>query len=69
MLLIFEESYSNSLLPFLSPYFRKIIVVDPRYYYEDIQSVITSGGVTDILYLYSINTFVSDSSLADVLEQ
>ena len=28
-LLIFKDSYANCLIPFLVPYFRQILVVDP----------------------------------------
>ena len=51
----------------MTPYFREIVMVDPRYYYEDIENVISSKRVTDVLFLYNVNTFLSDNSLADVL--
>ena len=66
-LLIFKDSYANSLIPFLQPYFRSIIVIDPRYYYDDIDSLITDNSITDILFLYNVDTFMTDTSLADVL--
>ena len=67
-LLIFKDSYANCLIPFLQPYFRSIIVIDPRYYYDDIDSLITDNSITDILFLYNVDTFMTDTSLADVLE-
>lgn len=66
-LLLFKDSYANSFVQFLTPYFREIVMVDPRYYYEDIENVISSKKVTDVLFLYNINTFLGDNSLADVL--
>ena len=66
-LLLFKDSYANSFVQFLTPYFREIVMVDPRYYYEDIENVISSKRVTDVLFLYNVNTFLSDNSLADVL--
>ena len=66
-LLIFKDSYANCLIPFLHPYFRSIIVIDPRYYYDDIDSLITDNSITDILFLYNVDTFMTDTSLADVL--
>ena len=42
-------------------------MIDPRYYYDDLTSVITTQGVTDILFLYSADTFMEDTSLTDVL--
>ena len=66
-LLLFKDSYANAFVQFLTPYFREIVMVDPRYYYEDIENVIKGKGVTDVLFLYNANTFFEDNSLADVL--
>lgn len=68
-LLIFKDSYANSFVQFLLPYFERIVLVDPRYYYEDIKTLISSEAITDVLFLYSMNTFAADGSLADVLSQ
>ncbi|MDO5337132.1 MAG: DHHW family protein, partial [Eubacteriales bacterium] len=67
VLLVFKDSYANCFIPFLTPYFREIVMIDPRYYYESIDQVIQRKNVTDVLYLYNINTFLGDSSLADTL--
>lgn len=67
-LLIFKDSYANCFIPFLQPYFRSIIVVDPRYYYDDVDRLVTDNSITDILFLYNVDTFMTDTSLADVLE-
>lgn len=66
-LLIFKDSYANCLVPLLYPYFDHITMVDPRYYYDNIDLVIRSEAVTDVLYLYNLDTFLGDTSLADVL--
>ena len=66
-LLIFKDSYANSFVPFLTSHFSKIILVDPRYYYEDIDELMKSENVDEVLYLYNANTFFSDSTLAPVL--
>lgn len=66
-LLIFKDSYANCFIQFLTPYFGKIIMIDPRYYYDDLTSVVTTQGITDILFLYSSDTFMTDTSLTDVL--
>ena len=67
-LLIFKDSYANCFIPFLQPYFRSIIVIDPRYYYDDVDRLITDNSITDVLFLYNVDTFMTDTSLADVLE-
>lgn len=66
-LLLFKDSYANSFVQFLLPYFENIIMVDPRYYYDNVEQLIGSYNVTDVLYLFSADTFLTDSSLADVL--
>lgn len=66
-LLIFKDSYANCFVQFLLPYYQNIIIVDPRYYYENVDSLVESYGITDILFLYNVNTFVTDNSIADVL--
>lgn len=66
-LLVFKDSYANAFIPFLVPYYRTITIVDPRYYFDDIESVVTKECISDVLYLYNANTFVQDTSLSDVL--
>ena len=69
VLLMFKDSYANCFIPFLTPYFKEIVVVDPRYYYEDVQELIEAEEVTDVLYLYNANTFFTDNSLTYVLSE
>lgn len=66
-LLILKDSYANCFIQFLTPYFRTITMIDARYYYDDIDKLIKDNGITDILILYNVNTFMTDNSLADVL--
>ena len=62
-LLILKDSYANCFVPFLAPHYRNIIMVDPRYYYGDLEKLIQVENVQEILYLYNANTFFSDTSL------
>ena len=66
-LLIFKDSYANSFVQFLTPYFDRIVLVDPRYYYDDIGVAMNTYAVTDVLYLYSADILFSDTALADTL--
>ncbi len=66
-LLIFKDSYANCMVQFLYPYYDHITVIDPRYYYDNIDLVIKSESITDVLFLYNLDTFLGDTSLADVL--
>ena len=66
-LLLIKDSYANCFVQFLLPYYRNIIIIDPRYYYDDIDKLVHDNEITDVLFLYNVNTFMEDNSLADVL--
>lgn len=66
-LLLFKDSYANCMVQFLFPYYDHITMIDPRYYYDNIDLVIKSESITDVLFLYNADTFLNDTSLADVL--
>lgn len=67
-LLIFKDSYANCFVPFLIPHYSKIKIIDPRYYYDDIDITMQVDNYTDILFLYNVNTFSQDTSLKAVLQ-
>ena len=58
-LLIIKDSYANCFVPFLEGDYKSIVMVDPRYFTDDIDSLITTEGITDVLYLYSISSFAN----------
>ena len=66
-LLVFKDSFANSFVPLLTPYYDTIILIDPRYYYENVDAVLSSYGITDVMFLYSADTLWSDTQLADAL--
>lgn len=66
-LLLVKDSYANSMIPFLTQHYREIVVVDPRYYFENLEDLIESEKITDVLFLYNANTFFSDDSLKIML--
>ena len=55
------------MIPFLAQNFREIVVVDPRYFFDDINDIIKSEGITDVLFLYNANTDFADNSLEMML--
>ena len=66
-LLMFKDSYANCMVQFLYPYFDHITLIDPRYFYDSVDLVMKSESITDVLFLYNLDTFNGDTSLADVL--
>ena len=62
-LMIIKDSYANCLSPMLIPYYKTIVIIDPRYYKDNIEQTVKNEGVTDILWLYNADTFLSDTSI------
>lgn len=67
-LLVVKDSYANSFVPFLIPYYNEIVMVDPRYYYENIDTLINNKNITDVLFLYNMDTFLNDNSIEGVFK-
>lgn len=67
-LLVIKDSYANCFVPLLIPYFESIVMIDPRYFTDDIENVLEMTDFTHLLYLYNVNTFLEDTSIIDMLE-
>ena len=65
-LLLVKDSFANSFIPFLTPYYREIVVVDPRYYSGTINDLMDSYRISEVLFLYSGNTFFTDNNISGV---
>lgn len=57
VLLVIKDSYANCFVPFLTEDYKTILMVDPRYFTGDLESLIRTEGVTQILYLCNIASF------------
>lgn len=67
-LLLFKDSYANCMLPMLTPFFSKIVVIDPRYFSDSLSAMMKEYSFTHVLFLYNLNTFLADNSLVDTLK-
>ena len=65
-LLLVKDSFANSFIPFLTPYYREIVAVDPRYYSGTINDLMDSYRISEVLFLYSGNTFFKDNNISGV---
>lgn len=65
-LLLVKDSFANSFIPFLTPYYREIVVVDSRYYSGTINDLMDSYRISEVLFLYSGNTFFKDNNISGV---
>ena len=68
ILMIIKDSYANCFVPMLTDYYSEIVMLDPRYFQGNIEDVIKKEGVTDVLWLYNLNTFLADSSIRTLSE-
>lgn len=63
-LLIIKDSYAHALAPFMAENYSEIVMVDMRYYKENITELCEGEGITDALVIYSMSNFCTDTSLA-----
>ena len=63
-LMIIRDSYADSLAPFLCYNFSEIHLIDPRYYKVSMAQYAKDNGIDEILVLYNVSNFVSDSNLS-----
>ncbi len=62
-LLIIRDSYTDSLVPYLTAHFSEIHLIDLRYYKFSASDYIAEHGIDTALVLYSVPNFVTDSNL------
>lgn len=65
-LLVVKDSFADCFIPFLTPFYREIVVVDPRYYSGTMDDIMDTYRISDILILYSGNTFFTDNNISGV---
>lgn len=67
-LLVVKDSYANCLIPFLTGHYDEVYVVDLRYYSENLQKLIKSNRINDVLILYNAKSFFEDDSINNICE-
>ncbi len=66
-LVLIKDSYANCMVPFLVNHYRKIYVVDTRYYKEAVSELINQNpAVKDVLVLYNMNTIDTDLGIGGI---
>lgn len=65
-LLVVKDSFANCFIQFLTPFYREIVVVDPRYSTSTLEEIMDTYRITDVLVLYSGNTFFTDNHISGV---
>ena len=65
-ILVVKESFADCFIQFLTPFYREIVVVDPCYCTETLDEIMDTYRITDVLILYSGNTFFTDKNISGV---
>ncbi len=66
-LMLIKDSYANSMVPFLAHHYKKIYVLDTRYYRDGPSSFLAEhGDITDVLLLYNMNTLDGDTGIRGI---
>lgn len=66
-LVLIKDSYANCMVPFLVNHYKKIYVVDPRYYKNAVSELINqNSAVQDVLILYNMNTIDTDLGIGGI---
>jgi len=55
-LIVIKDSYANAFIPWVSPHYERIIVLDPRSYWGSVESHLEEAEDADILFLLSALT-------------
>lgn len=63
-LLIFKDSYANSLMQFMPLHYEEIVLVDLRYLNSPLDEYINISNYDSVLFLYNVSGFTQESSLA-----
>lgn len=63
VLLMVKDSFGNTLTPLLVPSYRRIVMVDPRYYRGSVAEVCKEYGAQELLFCYSLERLMTDANL------
>ena len=62
-IVVVKDSFSHSLAPFLAENYRKVILVDMRYYKQSVSQIVRDEEAEQVLVLYGIDNFSTDTDL------
>lgn len=67
-IMVIKDSYGNAFIPFLTPHYKEVYVVDPRHYKESIVDLVKDNDIDEVLFLNYILTTNFDSFMNSVLK-
>ena len=57
---VFKDSYANVMMPYLIKHYDNIIMIDMRYFRNQVHEFLQEHPVDDILFLYGVKTLAED---------
>ena len=67
-ILVIKDSYGDSFVPFLMANYREILVVDPELYYGDLNELMSSQPIDDVLILMNTRSLTENDALINLLK-
>lgn len=61
-LLVFKDSYANSVIPYLIADYEKIVMMDLRYYTQKCSGLYEETGATEVAFIYNTDFINTDSN-------
>ncbi len=64
VLVMVKDSFGNTLAPLLTPSYRRIVLVDPRYYRGSVADLCAEYSASELLFCYSLERICTDLNLS-----
>lgn len=65
-IIVIKDSYANAFVPFIVNNYKKVHVIDPRYYKISISDYIKENNIKEVLFLYNVKTIDTDLGINSI---
>ncbi len=66
-LLVIKDSYAHIISQFLCQSYSEVHFLDPRYTNFNYEEYVKKNGITDVLFLYNVSTFMQDTNVSKIM--
>lgn len=63
-IVVIKDSFCHCFAPFLAEHYSKVIMVDMRYYNQEVSQIVKAEKPEQVLVLYGMDTFATDTDIA-----
>lgn len=67
-LLVIKDSYAHIMSQFLCQNYNEVHFLDPRYTNFDYEEYVEENGITDVIILYNVSNFLTDTNLSKIIK-